>query len=372
MKILDRYILRQFLVNLVILTLVMMVLFVLVDLIVDLDEFLDAGKAHADRWGNRHVATVMTVLGYYGPLVPLLYTYFCGLLVVAATGFTLSAMQRSRELVAIVASGVSLFRVAAPILAAGIAFNALAVPLQEFVVPRLVNELARKKNTLSDAAAERRPVYYAVDERGNLLSAGHFDAARGQLDHVTILERDERSITTRRISATKGIWNEEYHRWRLVMAQVSVPQLDTELSAPRPEMDERIVFPTQLSPTVLRARQEAATMRLLSLASLQALQTNDAIAEQRAQITQVIWSRFSTLVVNVLILVMTLPLFLVKQPAHFVGQAAQAAAVAIGSWGGAMMTMQISTAALNPVASAWLPVVIYLPLSVYLLQRVES
>lgn len=371
MKVLDRYILRQFLINFVILSAVMMLLFVLVDLIVDLDEFLKAGATHAERWGNRHIATIATVLGYYGPLLPLLYTYFCGLIVVAAMGFTLNAMQRSKELVAIVASGVSLFRVAAPLLIAGIVLNALALPIQEFLVPPLAAQLSRSKGTLSNDHAEANPVYFAVDEKGDLLSAGDFDGRR-ELTNITILERDNRSITTRRISATKAIWNDEYQRWRLVMATPDTPQLESELGIERHEQQDVMHFSTELSPTVLRARQQATTLRLLSLSSLQALQHNNAIVGQRAQITQVIWSRFSMLVVNVLVLVMALPMFLVKQPVHFVGQAAQAAVIAIGSWGGALMTMQVSTAALNPVASAWLPVVIYLPLSVYLLQRVES
>ena len=47
MKILDRYIILQFLLNFVILFVVIMMLFVLVDLIVDLDEFLSAGRDRA-------------------------------------------------------------------------------------------------------------------------------------------------------------------------------------------------------------------------------------------------------------------------------------------------------------------------------------
>src|SRR5690606_18934202 len=157
---------------------------------------------------------------------------------------------------AIVASGVSLFRLAAPIVVTGVLLNALVLPVQEFVVPPLAGKLSRAKRHLDNVDEGRQPLHYAVDRRGHPLSAGHFDAERGQLDHVAILERDERGITTRRISATKALWNDEYHRWRLVMAQANVPQSDSEVAPPPRLEEETLHFSTQLSPTVLRARQQ--------------------------------------------------------------------------------------------------------------------
>ena len=47
------------------------------------------------------------------------------------------ALGRNRELTAMVSSGISLYRVAMPILIAGIALNVLALPVQEFVLPHL-------------------------------------------------------------------------------------------------------------------------------------------------------------------------------------------------------------------------------------------
>jgi len=91
MKTLDRYIVRQFLTNFAILFVVLMSLFVVVDLIVDLDEFIQAGAAHADAWiGGRWMATLGITVGYYGPTVLLVYVFFNGLIVVGAMGFTLT------------------------------------------------------------------------------------------------------------------------------------------------------------------------------------------------------------------------------------------------------------------------------------------
>src|SRR5699024_10648525 len=45
MKLLDRYIIRHFLINFIILLVVLMVLFITIDMLSDLDEFLKAGPA---------------------------------------------------------------------------------------------------------------------------------------------------------------------------------------------------------------------------------------------------------------------------------------------------------------------------------------
>ena len=108
MNILDRYIVRAFLVNFGILLVVLMSLFVLVDLIIDFDEFLKGGQVRADRYGGVFLATMFSIVDYYGPVIVLMYVFLSGLLVVTAMGFTLSGLQRTQELTAMVASGLSL------------------------------------------------------------------------------------------------------------------------------------------------------------------------------------------------------------------------------------------------------------------------
>src|SRR5690606_12074206 len=132
-------------------------------------------------------------------------------------------------------------------------------------------------------------------------------------------------------------------------------------------------FETTLSPNVLLARRATIYPRLLPLHELQQMQAVPAVTpHQRAQITQIVWSRFSLLVVNVLILVMGLTFFLLRAPENMLIQSIKAAAVCMGAWGGSLIMLQVSSDLFNPVAAAWLPVVIYLPVSAFLLQTVKT
>lgn len=370
MKTLDRYINRQFLINFGILFLVLMTLFVVVDLLVDLDEFLQAGQAHADQFGSAFLATIWTIIDYYGPTVVLMYVFFSGLLVVGAMGFTLSALQRNRELTAVVSSGISMYRIASPVLVMGIVLNALTLPCQEWLIPVLAPKLARAKPQLKDDAIHNFPVRYATDEHGNLLSAAEFDAATGMLSGVTIDERDSSGLAARHISATQAQWEDEpMEGWRLITGFATTPGEDLGIR----DAEEVTFFPTRLSPTVLLARRATIYPTLLPMSELQQMQSNAAVDPlQKDRITQIIWSRFSLLVLNVLILVMGLPFFLLRGPANLLLQAVKAAGVCLGAWGAGLMLLQVSSSMLNPVAAAWLPVVIYLPVSAILLQFVKT
>ncbi|HEX7010027.1 MAG TPA: LptF/LptG family permease [Phycisphaeraceae bacterium] len=377
MKILDRYIIRHFLINFGILLTVLMLLYVLVDLIIDLDEFLQAGRLHAQSYGGVLPATLVSIADYYGPMIVLLYVFFSGLLVVGAAGFTLSLLLRSRELTAMVASGMSLYRVAAPILLVGILLNALSLPVQELVIPRLAPKLARSKSQVKHGAAVSFQVMFTPDEQGRLFSAATFDAAGGELIGVSILERDDRGMVLRRIQAERAIWDADRQGWRLyplgyaVRPQLALDDVPDALAPHDPEPVEFIA--TELSPAALLAKQASIYPRLLSLRTLQGLQESPVLdSGQRQMVTKVIWSRLSLLVLGALVLVMGLSFFLQLGQMSLLVQAAKAAAVCLGAWGSGLVMLQIGSDVLNPVTVAWLPVVLYLPMSALLLQGVKT
>lgn len=422
MKTLDRYIIRTFLINFTILFVVLMSLFVVVDLIVDLDEFLEAGAFwgqkrnvaqllqgtdadpelvtealtdHADAGTLQRtfgvtpeiaerlvndtepgglasaVGTVVKLIDYYAPLVVLLYVFFSGLLVTAGMGFTLTAMQRTRELTAIVASGVSLYRVAAPIVVVGILLNATTLVAQEWIIPAVAPKLARTKSQVEHEAIENFPVRFASDGSGNLFSAAEYDPKRQTMTGATIVEREPSGQTRRLINAERATWDEAAGGWRLENAYADRPSAQGVGYVDR----ETLTFvPSKLTPPILLARRAEIYSRLLPLRELQDLQSNSAVdPAQKASITQIIWSRFSLLVLNVLILVMGLPFFLLRSPPqNALVQGIKAAMLCMGAWGGGLVALQVTTGLLNPVAAAWLPVVIYLPVSAILLQTVKT
>jgi lipopolysaccharide export system permease protein len=424
MKTLNLYIIRHFLINFVILLTVLMLLFVMMDLILDMDEFWEGGR----RWAQRRAAAqqaqlldraekaihelvtghasaaevaqslaispqqaetllrrcqpgklqisigaLWKVFDYYGPLILLLYIFFCGLIVTAAMGFAFTGLHRNGELTAMVAGGVSLYRVATPVVVVGMLLIGMTLPMQEFVIPALAAKLTRGKGDIKHETAPTVAVHYAEMGDGTLLSAADFRET--QLTGVTILERDERGRTRRRIRADQALWEEAASRWQLIGGRAQRPsrmdaELGSELSPPSESID---YYVTDLSPTVLQTRRAGLYPQLLPMSQLQVLQKNKAVDHTaRVDITRILWSRFSMLVLNVLILVMGLPFFLLRAPMNMLSQSVQAAGVCIGAWAGGIMLLQAGDAFLPPIAASWLPVVLILPISAFLLQTIRT
>ena len=375
MKTLDRYIIRQFLINFVILLVVFTSLFVMVDLIVDMDEFVKVGKDRAETSGGLLLATLWTVGDYYGPVLVLLYVFFSGLMVLAAMGFAVGSLARKGELTAMVSSGISMHRLAAPVVVMACLLNVITLFNQEVVIPNLAHKLTRSKSQLRYDSAKTFQIRYAVDSSGHLLSAAQFDARQEQpmLTGVTILERDGQGRAIRRVTAEQAFWDESRQGWELVGGFAIQPMGQGQgrlTGIEAREVTSQKFFDSDLSPQVLLTQRASIYPRLLSFAKLRELAANPAVND--GPIRQIMHSRFSLLVLNMLVLVIGLPFFLRREPTNMLRQGVLAVSVCLVAWGMGMVLPDLAGAKLNPVASAWLPVVILLPISAVGLQWVRT
>ncbi|QDU71267.1 LptF/LptG family permease [Mucisphaera calidilacus] len=375
MTILDRYILRQFFQNFVILLSVLIGLFVLIDLILNIDEFVEAGRVMADRWGGQAPATMIAIADYYWPLAVLALVHTVGLIAIGAAGFTLVAMHRNRELVALAASGMSLHRVAAPILVGSILLSLFTLPLQEAVIPDLATKLTRGASEVKNEALNAFPIRLIPDEDGTLFTASSFNITTGRLTDVSILERDSTGMMLQRIVGDAATWNHRRGGWEFEPTAFAASPIGTssDVNTPVARDPQPVVFyATEMSPTIILARRKALFKRLLSMGDLQTLESSAALApRERAEITQIIWSRFSLLVVHVLVVAIGIPFFLLRSPANIMTQSVRAAILCIGCWATALVLLQ-SSSGYNPVAMAWLPAALGLPIATFMLHAVET
>src|ERR1041384_989929 len=136
MRILDRYIVKSFLVNYLLALGVLVGIYTLLDLIVNFDNFAKgaAATAAAGEQGPTAMNLVGDMVDYYAYQMLVIFQQVSGAIPLLAAGFTMVRMTRHRELTAMLASGVSLYRVAAPIVLVSIGFSMLNVINQEFIL----------------------------------------------------------------------------------------------------------------------------------------------------------------------------------------------------------------------------------------------
>ena len=144
MSLLDRFIILRFLSNFLVLFGLLFIFGISIDVIVQFDEFADAAARVAEQDNRAYwMVLVQAILEFHGPRIFQFFAYMVGLLGVAAAGFTLAQMHRNKELVAIMASGTSLHRVAVAILAAEVGLVVVQLVDQEYVLPKLAPMLIR-------------------------------------------------------------------------------------------------------------------------------------------------------------------------------------------------------------------------------------
>ncbi len=365
MRTLDRYILRQFLLNFIILAVVTVSLVIVVDLILDPSEFVQAGQIRAASVGSTFLGTLYALVDYWYPLIYLLYVFFCGMVVVAAMGFTFANFSRTGELVAMVTSGISMYRVAAPVIVVGCALNLLALPIQEFVIPPLAQKILRGKSEVAHESYKTFHVWYLRDQNGNLLSAAKFDPTTRTLSQVSILVRNAKHEAVERITAEAAHWQSarpgQAEGWVLENGREVSRLVPTDAGSASITPTRSIQFyPCDLAPDVVLARQAAIYPRLLALSTLLRMAGNPAA--DPPTILLIINSRFTFIILNSLLMVLAMPFFLTREPVNYMVQALKATGLCMSVWAAGMFLMQGGVSIGQPVTEAWAPILLCLPL----------
>ncbi len=153
MRILDRYVVRNFLYSAILSFMILIALRVVVDLSLNLDEFVSPDASTQNKFQN--------IVRYYGYQSLTYITELGGIIIVFSAAFTLARMNHTNELTAMLASGVSLRRVVWPIVICAVLLDGLIIADQELLIPQIAGQLARKRDEVVEK--NKMPVQMAGD-----------------------------------------------------------------------------------------------------------------------------------------------------------------------------------------------------------------
>ena len=360
----DRHIAIRVLGNFILLFLLLYLFAVVIDVMLNLDAFSEAASRSLpeDAGGFRRVlSATMLALGYQLPQLFQFYAWLWGILVIGATAFTIAQMSRHRELVALLASGWNLQRITIPILVVTGGLGFLQILNQELVMPHMAPLLLRTHAQAGQAGVRSFPIPITVDSSRRLLQASDFDPITERLTQPNFIERTTNGLAVRRIRAESAQWDENSESWILQNGiATSLERPEGEVArAGRPENIE--VVETDLSPRLLLMRRHGALAGMLSVAQIGALLDGPETRESDA-LRRSLWSRFVIVGVNILILLIALPFFLDRYPVGLVQKSVICAGVVLPLYVTAAAFMLVPIPGLTPMVSAFIPLVILLPL----------
>jgi lipopolysaccharide export LptBFGC system permease protein LptF len=184
MKTLDRYIVRNFLVSTFLWTIVLLVNRTAVDLFVNMDEF---AESEASTW-----ETVSFVADYYLHQQLVYITELGGVIIVAGAVFSVARMNHTNELTAMLASGVSLYRVVLPIILCSLLLGGVIVLDHELLIPPLASKIVRDKDALGKVGEqEYQQVRLQADSNRTVWWCERFDTHGEVMNDPLVLFRAE-------------------------------------------------------------------------------------------------------------------------------------------------------------------------------------
>ena len=202
---LDRYLINQFWIILGIAILGFLSIFMVVDLIENLDRFMD----------NNVPSTV--VFRYYVYTLPYFISIGLPMAVLISTVFSLGSMVKRNEWTAMKASGISLYRIAFPLIICGVLLSGISFLLdnklvaygneKRFEIDRdYVKRKSRHKlkNTLKDIFIQKNSSNHISLSKYFLQKTVGYDLTMVDLDDLTINER---------IDAKKISWDLDSLKW---------------------------------------------------------------------------------------------------------------------------------------------------------------
>lgn len=378
MKIIDRYVFSSFLRNYLISFMVLIGMYVVLDMVFHFDELSDVDSAAEVAGMDTTLQMLWNIGDYYFFQSFLFFVHLSGIIPVVAAAFTLLRLSRFNELTAMLAAGVPLLRVAAPIIIASVVLNALLIVDQEMVIPAMIPKLTRSHNEMH-SGSRHHGVQMIQDENNALLSAARYlppgpKASRPTMLHVDVLERTPGLVTHAKIAADKAEWNARQNAWRLEGGERIAGLLPSDV----PSTETVELWQTSITPQEIDLHRNTDFAELLSTERInQLLERPKSFGAQNLQ--RIKHARFTQPIMNVILLLLAIPCVLTREP----GKLKQGATMCLLLTGLAMGSIFLSQQLAGnppkpqlaphwPAIMAWVPIFVFGPLSVYLLDRVKT
>lgn len=201
MKLLDRYLVRQFLTTFSLLVLGLPLLFIIADITDNIDSYLGRGVPPGDL-ALSYVFQFPQFMVYAFPIAALV-----------ATVFTIGGMTRHQEITAAKAGGVSFWRLFVPVGVLSVLIAAGAFGLSE-VVPVSLRHRAELLGEAPQRATGPRINFVFQTEREGVLSARRLDASTGEIIDLALEKNATATTPGVHLMARRAIWREA-GGWRL-------------------------------------------------------------------------------------------------------------------------------------------------------------
>jgi lipopolysaccharide export system permease protein len=341
MKIIDRYLIKQFLQTIVFALIGFTLIFVVIDAMENLDDFIDQD------------VPAMIVLQYYLVFIPEIIKLMTPVSVLFGALYTAGKLTSLSELTAIRASGVSLFRFMLPFIVTAFFISILAVYFGGYVVP-----MANKTKIYIGQVYLKKGLEYTgsniyfQDTNTRVVSISFFDSNSNRANKISIQDFDQKNLTrmTGRIDAQKLEYDSLTGSW---MAYSGVNRKFSEEGETAEYFTSLKLTDLQFKPDdLVKKQRKQEEMNLDELSDL--IETQKRAGNDPTIVQIEYHSRIAFAVTSLIIVLFGLPIAVKKKKSGIAAQIGINLLITFAY----LVLLQVSRAfgkngALDPILSAW-------------------
>ncbi|MDD8017275.1 MAG: LptF/LptG family permease [Bacteroidota bacterium] len=224
MKIFDKYILKQFILTTLFGLLAFTAIFVVIDLMENLDDFLD------------HNVQTHIIIQYYIAFAPEIIKLMTPVAILLSSLFTTGKLSSNNELTAMKAGGMSIYRYLAPLLTVALLVSCASVYFNGWVVPYAnqhkfwIERKYLQKNLESLAQTN----IYMQDGKKRIIYIAFFEGQSNTGSRTSVQEFSDESLISisQRWDGNQLLWDSTTHRWTICNGLRRVITPNGEITTP--------------------------------------------------------------------------------------------------------------------------------------------
>lgn len=347
-RLLDRYVLGIFLPALALFTVTLLFLFVAVEFASKLGKFLEL----------RGRPLLPFILWYYAVRLPMLLNILVPAVLLFAPTFTVIKLARANEILPIAASGISLRRMSLPFLLAAVGAAGFMAAMDEFVLPRVGDQITETDEILSARNLKFNVEDY--DGETKLFAKRYAFDSQVLSGTIRITKLDETMRPALVVTADECRWDPKRKRWVAFRGFVEKPFEITEVPGEKPRVwrqpipEEGYVVECKLKPENIR--RSAGLSSRYGFATLQSMIRDMRQYSHVPAATLKVHSRFSFPLSPLVLVLVGLPFVMDPHSKSFIKGLIFCFLLAVGYYLTHFACVDVGNRGLiHPIIAAWFP-----------------
>jgi lipopolysaccharide export system permease protein len=378
MKIIDRYVLGLFVKNYLISFMVLIGMYVALDMVFN---FANLTQAHPGEESLTLGQILYDIADFYFFKSFFFFVQMSGMIAVVAAAFTIMRLSRFNEMTALLAAGTPLYRIAMPVIVAGVVLNVVLLPIdQEVIIPKMIPQLMRDHGDVHESTVKAYPVHMMEDAHGGLLNAAMYSppepGSPAKIQYLDVIERDAKLRPISHLYADSAVWDTRLKQWDLTngfRVTIAPPREQVTLTHPQPQSVYRTAMtPDEIALNLGKDYIQLLPLRKISqLLSLRRYGTIDLLRAKHLRVT--------TWLLNVFLLLLAISTVLTREPGKLKSSAFKCLALTGTCMGCVFVAYQMAASPpspdllnLWPALMAWTPIFIFGPLSILLMSEIKT